>query len=293
MKKYAIWDLDNCLFDDSDRIPLIDWSTKDATLRYQAYHKACIHDLPGNRELFEGINKTFAPLFVTGRPESVRQESIAAILSYFPVAVKWGPIQILMRPDGDERSSEHLKLDLVRTWIGAAEDRVVALAFDDHRGIVEMYKRDLDIPAVELRIHDMDAFKGEHELSRKDSSNQARDSNAQAEYLGGPAQGARPVRRPVLPRRSAGDILREMAGTFDMRNSQYRDNSKMVPKMVAILFPNGVPSHIVVEEEWHLFELILVKLTRFATSELTHIDSVHDMAPYCAMIEAILQEKQQ
>jgi hypothetical protein len=156
------------------------------------------------------------------------------------------------------------------------------MAFDDHRGILDMYAGRFGIAGFMLKIHDLDAYKGEAQLSRSDGGHQA--------YLDrtddlGPRQGARPFPK------SAAEVLRAMADTFEQRNGQYKDNSRMVPKMVRALFPDGVPSTLVSEEEWHLFELALVKLTRFATSNMTHIDSIHDAAVYMAMIEAILQRK--
>lgn len=90
---------------------------------------------------------------------------------------------------------------------------------------------------------------------------------------------------------NASEILAEMSETFKQRNALYADNYKMVPQMVKVLFPNGVPPELVVTDQWHLFELKLVKLTRFAISGLTHIDSIHDDAVYSAMIEAIIINK--
>lgn len=86
-------------------------------------------------------------------------------------------------------------------------------------------------------------------------------------------------------------ILDEMADTFRQRNAMYGDNYRMVAKLVKVLFPNGVPPELVVSDQWHLLELKLVKLSRFAISNLTHIDSIHDDAVYSAMIESIIHEQ--
>jgi hypothetical protein len=93
-------------------------------------------------------------------------------------------------------------------------------------------------------------------------------------------------------KKDAAMILDQMADTFRQRNAVYGDNYRMVAKLVKVLFPNGVPSELVVTDQWHLFELKLVKLSRFAISGLTHIDSIHDDAVYAAMIESILHEKE-
>ena len=91
----------------------------------------------------------------------------------------------------------------------------------------------------------------------------------------------------------AAAILNEMADTFRQRNAAYGANYRMVAPMVRVLFPHGVPPELVVTDQWHLFELKLVKLSRFAISGLTHIDSIHDDAVYSAMIEALLHEQQE
>lgn len=88
--------------------------------------------------------------------------------------------------------------------------------------------------------------------------------------------------------RDAADILEKMAETFRERNAQYKDNAIMVGEVMAALFPHGVTitdpnDHHV----YHLFELLVVKLTRFVKSGLTHTDSIHDAAVYAAMIENI------
>lgn len=88
---------------------------------------------------------------------------------------------------------------------------------------------------------------------------------------------------------TAADVLQDMANTFRERNEVYGSNYEMVAPMMAVLFPDGVPSELVTRHQFHLFELILVKLSRFAISGLTHQDSIHDLAVYGAMIESILK----
>ena len=91
---------------------------------------------------------------------------------------------------------------------------------------------------------------------------------------------------------SAADILDDMAQTFRERNAVYGSNYKMVAPLMATLFPAGVPPELVVTNKFHLFELILVKLSRFAISGLNHTDSIHDCGVYAAMVEACIYEEQ-
>jgi hypothetical protein len=89
----------------------------------------------------------------------------------------------------------------------------------------------------------------------------------------------------------APEILEAAAQTFRDRSAVYGDNFRMIAPLVRILFPNGVPPELVTTDQWHLFELKLVKLSRFAVSHLTHLDSIHDDMVYSAMIEMLVREK--
>ena len=90
----------------------------------------------------------------------------------------------------------------------------------------------------------------------------------------------------------AADILAEMANTFRERNKVYGDNYKRVGDVMIALFPNGVQLRTAEEfNTWHLFELMIVKLTRFTNSNLKHKDSIHDAAVYAAMVESLLKEE--
>lgn len=106
----------------------------------------------------------------------------------------------------------------------------------------------------------------------------------------GPRQGARPVLKKATGER-ASDILAFGAKTYAERNKVYGENYRMVAPIMKVLFPYGVPPEVIHSDKWHLFELLVVKLTRFATSKLEHQDSIHDAMVYAAMIEASIKEK--
>ncbi len=88
--------------------------------------------------------------------------------------------------------------------------------------------------------------------------------------------------------RTAADMLAEGSETFRERNAVYGDNYQMVGPIMAILFPNGVPAVLLGKAQFHLVELIVVKLSRFAVSKLTHRDSARDIMVYGAMIESVI-----
>lgn len=85
-----------------------------------------------------------------------------------------------------------------------------------------------------------------------------------------------------------GDILEEMAATFRDRNAEYKDNYKMVGPIMRQFFPEGVPPELLGSHQFHLFELMVVKMSRFAISGLKHQDSIHDAGVYAAMIDSIV-----
>ena len=91
--------------------------------------------------------------------------------------------------------------------------------------------------------------------------------------------------------KDASVILDEMADTFRERNKIYGDNYKRVGDVMAAMFPNGIVLRTAEDfNRWHLFELKIVKLTRFANSGLTHADSIHDDAVYAAMVQSLINE---
>ncbi len=60
---------------------------------------------------------------------------------------------------------------------------------------------------------------------------------------------------------------------------------------MALMFPKGVILKTADDfNRWHLFELKIVKLTRFVNSGLTHKDSIHDDAIYSAMVESLIND---
>lgn len=110
-------------------------------------------------------------------------------------------------------------------------------------------------------------------------------------FVGAGAAADAAASQPV-PKGTAADVLSAAAATFRERNAVYKSNYLMVGPMVKILFPDGVPPEVVSSHQFHLFELMLVKLSRFAISNLTHQDSIRDAAVYAAMIESIIINKE-
>lgn len=272
-QKFTIFDLDNCLADDAWRIGLIDWEQADMDKRYDAYHRACGGDAARNVEyLTAAVEAGHVPVFITARPVTVWDITVNWLVRSFGVLTepctdlhraRKGEFILFMRNVGDHRRSCDMKeaalADLmdVNGWDILKSN--LYHAYDDRHDVVAMYRRN-GINASVLAIHDQCAMTP-------------------------PPKAA--------PRIGAAAILDAGAQTFAERNAVYGSNYKMVAPMMKVLFPDGVPSNLPFDDAFHLFELILVKLSRFAISGLTHQDSIHDLMVYGAMIEAILKEKQQ
>lgn len=86
------------------------------------------------------------------------------------------------------------------------------------------------------------------------------------------------------------EILTQAAETFKERNKIYKDNHNAIGPILRLLFPDGVPPEMLEMKQFHLLDIVLTKITRFARSGLTHRDSVHDAIVYMAMIEAAVVE---
>lgn len=82
-------------------------------------------------------------------------------------------------------------------------------------------------------------------------------------------------------------ILERAAATFRERNAAYRGNFRAVGPMLRALFPDGIPDAVLHGDGFSLLVLLLVKLSRYAQTGLTHVDSIHDAMVYSAMLEAL------
>ncbi len=96
--------------------------------------------------------------------------------------------------------------------------------------------------------------------------------------------------KPRKENKSTLELMREAIDTFEERNAIYKDNYVMVGKLLEVLHPSGL--NIKTAEEWnlyHLYILMIVKLSRFAISGLKHQDSLRDLAVYAFMVEREIQ----
>jgi hypothetical protein len=260
----VIVDLDGCLSDDRWRrqwLPAPGSPQSD----YNVYHAQCGADRMVenvlDHVLYDAYDEQGAQrslvLVVTARPDvgRIREDTIRWCKNVFTNT----EFEVLMRPVGCTATSPELKVRLVEeffhsntAWGRESGWHHVVQAYDDRQDVLDAYP----LP----------------------------DSAKQCMPVGPPPEEAREY--------TAADVLRSQAATFEERNKVYANNYTRVPRVMAALWPYGVPAELVTSDaRWHLFELIIVKLTRFANSGLSHEDSIHDAAVYAAMIEAELHKQ--
>lgn len=88
-------------------------------------------------------------------------------------------------------------------------------------------------------------------------------------------------------------LLGDMAKLYAERNAVYKDNYKMVGRIMEAMFPDGIELRTAEEfNRWHLFELAIVKLSRYAVQYKSggHQDSIEDMIVYLAMVAGLDDE---
>ncbi len=254
--KYVIFDLDNCLSDDSWRIDKIDWSHFAPDKRYAAYHDNCLGDAAANVEVLKFMTQQARPVFFTARPASVREKTLQWIQRELQAKTPW----LFMRGNDDHRPSVDLKRIMLKEFIemGVPKEDIVA-AYDDHLGVLEMYREE-GIAAFHLAIHDRCAY------------------------------------TPPTPKLSAPDILKKAEQTFRQRSAIYGDNYKRFGRAFLSIFPDGRIPEIVDSKDMDRLQLLmqmLNKMTRYAEN-LTkggHADSARDICVYAAMLEEMTDEK--
>jgi len=285
---YVVCDLDGCLSDDRHRRHLLPEKGKRDS--YMPYHALCSRDpivelVLGDviYDLFDVANQAALLLIVTGRPEEYRGETEAWLRAHLG-GVKW---ELMMRSSShDNTPPPELKMKLMTDFFLSTHNiddwGMIVSAYDDRADVLAAYpiaddrKHLTALP--NLRFADIDQKTLEWLKKTADPRDWLDISPA-------------PTPPWVGEKHDVPSVLRRMAETFEERAKVYGDHYKNFAKVTKALWPDGVPPGLLYEARWHLFELVLVKVCRFAATNLTHVDSIHDMAVYAAMIEADLARK--
>lgn len=256
-KGWVIFDLDNCLADDGWRIPYVDWS-KTGDERYDIYHKLAPYDKMGGWPpgAMAHITAGCRIAISTARPHYIHDATLNWLSQNYAIV----PDALMMRNDGDTRPSVQVKREhlewLLHEHYGGCKLSDIKVAYDDREDVCRMYQS-MGIFAVRHALHNVCAMT--------------------------PPAAVQP--------KTAAETLLNAAQVLEDRNAIYRDNYKVVGAVMAALFPGGVALQS--EEQynaWHLFELMIVKLTRFTNSRLEHADSLDDLINYAAMIRPLIKK---
>ena len=267
-----IWDLDNCLSNDEPRVPLINWALE-GEARWDAYHEAAASDRAAHHRLFHSRQALHCaiPVFITARPEWARRVTkIFLRRAGFDVP---GHL-LLMRENGDKRSSPEIKADKV-DWLRRHHPRLQIIeAYDDREDCLEVY-RARGIAAHRLFIHEHETHAPPAHLAPDVAALGELRPTKDANHGGG--------------RADAGALLREAAQTFAERNKAYGAAYRGFGGVLAAMFPGGV--HATGPEELGRLALIVMlagKLHRYTQNfPLGHVDSAHDAIVYAAMLEEL------
>lgn len=270
----AIFDLDGTLADDRRRRKLLPprFLTRElpppADCEYDAYHADCLNDplINGTLVEFHRAQGHFIA-FVTARPERFLHDTAEWIARHFPDLPNF---TILMRPDGDERHSPELKLDLVSKAFniytldltsvdGPAEDRSawqrIVAVYDDREDVLKAFAA-AGVPSSRLSLIKLPEL----------------DAKAAA--------------------RSPADCLAAGVALFKQRNLTYREAYIGFGDVMAALYPDGIkvsgPERFA---ELGILVQIVSKITRMTgNADLAiHRDSVSDLKVYAAMLESLLE----
>jgi hypothetical protein len=290
----VIFDLDGCVSDDAWRLPKI--GPEGSENRYDEYHSLLSEDepLPIGKDILKAhINNGDFIVFCTARPGFSGTAEKTKNWLYEHFGLLYGKYKLLMRPVEDNSTSPELKKRMVAAMIAALHPGYkVTAAYDDRIDVLGAYlELNLGIETSLLDAVRCTKYKGGPAISAV--------STLFDGLLGSPIKPPESVltasafsddvrNSPLGKRRTAADVLADAAKTFAERNAVYKDNAVNVGNVMQALFPNGVQLKTEADHHlYHLFELIIVKLTRFANSNLTHVDSIHDSMVYAAMVEVL------
>jgi len=264
--KVAIFDIDNCIADDSRRIPLIDYSQRDPVARYDRYHSECSGDPAKNTEVvLEWAAAAERIVFMTSRPVKFRPQTKLWLLANVPGLEDKIKFSLLMRDNDDVRSSVEVKqaqLERLKGYGCKIPDDILAV-FDDRKDILQMYRENGILNVNRL------AIKQEEQEERA---------------LGAPGG-------PLIP----AQLLRAAAKTFEQRNALYKNNYKNIGTALLFLFPDQTIPEIKNADDANRLNLIidcLGKLQRYCYNfkQGGHKDSARDLTVYGSMLEGETHE---
>lgn len=286
----VIFDIDGCIADDRHRRPLLPKSPQ-SQMDFDEYHAHADLDecTMRGRALFSYWANTIKwrngeVAFLTARPESMRNNTEKWLRTHMPIGA-CPQFILIMRPDGNMLHSPALKLSQL-SWLddhiaarhGQYAHANIVHAFDDRIDVLQMYfGRGIECSLLDIGLPAVYPYTGDNTAVcvGPDIANDADK----------PARGAEEFGQGVEA------ILGEALETYRARNAAYLYNAEKVGKVMEAMFPDGVTLKGAGDfHMFHLFELMMVKATRFANSGLKHTDSMRDCGVYSFMCENLVED---
>lgn len=146
MMKVAIFDLDNCISNDSWRKDIIDFKTEGMhNERWHEYHTLCDLDRIENAHMIEQeASEGNKIVIITGRPERYRNKTIGWLNAH---NIEFH--SLLMRGDKDKRTSADVKKELLLRFCNDNAPVEIQVAFDDRQDIIDTYK-EIGVPNARI-----------------------------------------------------------------------------------------------------------------------------------------------
>lgn len=141
MTAITILDLDNCISDDTWRMPMISEGDQNPRTRYEAYHAACMYDDSANPHAWKYIPNC---VIITTRPIYFLRETERWLMAK---GVQFSAI--FMRHVGDFRESAIIKMECATLLL--EDNQEIANAYDDRADVIDAY-RSLGIKATQLAV---------------------------------------------------------------------------------------------------------------------------------------------
>lgn len=313
--RLVVVDLDGTIYDDGHRRNLLP-SFGAHNSDYDAYHSKMSEDwliaptLQWLADLESEVQaetdrKTFV-MFLTARPEDYRAQTVSMLQEHCPQIFRglWDPQlgnRLKMREEGNRLHSPEFKAQKLRAVLLTKHfDELVVL--DDRADVLAALEAEAETLRIEKCnfIHVSKKADNPSEWTLASCADRKSMRKELQQFVKAPVSGCAiddlierqkqgtPFAVPQEQELSVSEILRKAASTAEERNGVYKDNYKMVGPIMGTLFPDGIPPHVLTHPAFHLLELIVVKLTRFAISELSHEDSIHDIMVYAGIIDKIV-----
>lgn len=144
MTPCIVYDIDGTLADGDHRVHLIKTEPK----QWAAYFDLCDGDQPIRHmiDILRALDRDFVSVFATGRTESCRPKTVQWLTEHGAYTGRY-PLRLYMRPDGDHRNDDILKIEMLdRLRLDGLNPVMV---FEDRARVVKAW-RGAGIPCAQV-----------------------------------------------------------------------------------------------------------------------------------------------